>query len=184
MNRRVTLFAVLAALVVAGPIACKNNRMNSLVTRGDAVSPSTMTGRWINDSGTRLSITESAGRSMRVALTRDDGDNSVFSGTLMKVRGTTVLEVPLTDPALLGAGEAPVYHYGRLRVEDDTLVYRSLRPEWLETAGRDAEAFRAPIEDSEGWVTVADAEDMRSLLEKAVETDAAWGAAEVFKRTK
>jgi hypothetical protein len=184
MNRGLTIFAVSAALIVAGPMACKNNRMTSLVRRGDAVSSESIVGNWVNDRGTQLHITQSAGRSMRVATVRTGGEEAVFNGTLFNVKGTTVMEVPLTDPALLGADEAPVYHYGRVRVEGDTLMYRSIRPEWLETAGRDVEAFRAPIEGSEGWVTVADADDMRSLLEEAVETDAAWGAAEVFRRAE
>lgn len=184
MNRTIALFALASALVVAGPIACNNSRMTSLVRRGDTVSPKMVTGEWINDQGTRLSISQTAGRAMRVATTRSGAEKTVFTGTLFDVKGTTIMEVPLTDPALLGANEAPVYQYGRMRVEGDTLVYRSIRSEWLETAGREVSAFRAPIENSEGWVIVADAADMRTLLEKAVGTDAAWGTAEVFKRAQ
>jgi hypothetical protein len=106
-----------------------------------------------------------------------------LNAMIFRVNGQSVVEVPLSDRAQMAPGALPVYHYGRLTLRGDTLTHEPLDPAWCAAACAGAEGLAvSTLASGRGEVTVGDPGAMRRLLDEAVRTPEAWGAAEVLVR--
>ena len=154
--------------------------VTSALFPGHTMSAAALDGEWESGDGTRVTLDKTVGGGITVIPSREGAER--YTGVLIDVDGTTIIELPLSNA--LREGATPVYHYGKLVMNGDTLTHQALKGEWLlrQSDGPGGITSVGVADDSVSRVAVGDPDQMRRMLERAVQDPAAWGPAETWTR--
>ncbi|MCW5767889.1 MAG: hypothetical protein KIT19_04335 [Phycisphaeraceae bacterium] len=173
-------YLILSTLLFCGaPLTGCKTHQSAVFAKSEVVSPSSLKGTWTAADGRTFTIRETPGGGLRIK----DRDGNEHTGVLVSIGGRSIIEIPMSDPARMSDDAAPVYHYGLVRVNGDTMEHQSLSPAWLSSQQQLSSAIvAAPLASGAGTVTATDPETMRGLLKKAVGDPNAWGSKEILTR--
>ncbi|MEM7628988.1 MAG: hypothetical protein AAF356_06150 [Planctomycetota bacterium] len=184
-----TISTLSAMTLAAATLAlCGCAAGSGLFPKDQRVDAETIDGDWLDADGQLVMLDSTVGGGLSiVAAPGDNGEPSEqYTGVLFDINGVTVMEVLLSTD--LQRGNAPVYHYARLDLQDSgrSLVHQPLRSDWLNDQAGAASGVRSEQADdgSSVQVTVGDPGAMRGLLRRAVRDDGAWGEPETLTRAE
>jgi hypothetical protein len=175
--------ALLSATLLALP-ACSQAHHARLADVATKITDPTFEGAWKGSARTAL-VERGSATAYRVTMTDNTGSGT-YDVDLLEIGGKRFVEIAVHDPK--GSKEVPVYMYGRLDITGDTITYRRLRNEWLESAvkGMEGVTYKSTgqVQRGTGGVVVRDPAHMHDLLSKAAADPAAFGEPEVAHRAK
>ncbi|MBX3361093.1 MAG: hypothetical protein KF912_11880 [Phycisphaeraceae bacterium] len=175
MDRAVIAMGIVGLGILAG--GCKSHQ-SPIFAKSEYVRASSLAGTWTSTDGRTFTIRETPGGGLIIS----DGGES-YTGVLVNIGGSSILEIPMSDPSRMSVDASPVYHYGLVKVSGDTMEHQGLSPAWLASQHQQSSAIvAAPLASGTGTVTATDPETMRGLLKKAVADPNAWGAKEILTR--
>ena len=175
MRRAIIAGGIIGFSILAG--GCGSSP-SPVFAKSERVSASSIAGTWVASDGREFSIRETPGGGLVIS----DGGTS-HTGVLVNIGGSTIIEIPMSDPSRMSDDAAPVYHYGLVRVSGSTMEHQPLNPAWLSGEQQNSSAIvAAPLASGAGTVTATDPETMRGLLKKAASDPNAWGKKETLTR--
>lgn len=147
-------------------------------------------GDWRSDEGVTVSIRHDATPDQYRITSNRSGATRDTEGTVIDIDGTAVAMIKVFDPTedQRKTGAVPLYLFGILNREGDTLRHTPIRPEWLRQQINSRAGARyidsSSVSQGTGVGVVSDWGDMEDILRKAMSSKDATGQTEVFKRVK
>lgn len=146
-------------------------------------------GRWRSDSGTDVSIQPAADGNYIITANRT-GQERTGQSKLIDVDGKPVIMVKVLEPTEKDreAGSVPLYHFGILTSQGDTLQHTPIRPDWLRStiAGKGDARYidSSSVAQGTGVAVVEDWHAMEKILRRAIASSDAMGQTETLRRVK
>lgn len=185
MKRRAFLLAMTAAVLMSGCVPA----LHPLYTEQDLIFDAALIGVWqeVDAEGETWDFARTTDDSYRLVYTDEEGRQGAFQARLLRIEGTTFLDLYPEEPAL-AANDFYAMHLLRahsfLLVDsiEPELRIRAMDPAWLEEYLEQAPGAIAHEVLEGGIVLTASTRDLQRFVLEHLETDGAFSDASTMHR--
>jgi hypothetical protein len=187
MNRNIFTVLVVIALAFLTP-ACHTGSKKPSNAPKQVLNPQ-FVGTWKLPSGDTVTISPAADFKFDLMTQNKDGTTQ-SKGWLLDVDGSQFCAIQVYTPSddEKKKGGVPLYHFGQIKIEGDTLLHRPLKASWLSKAvsGKSGDQYvtTEKTKAGTGVAFVPDVEHIDVILRQAIRDPGAFDDTERLTRVK